>query len=74
MSTLTVQIPDDEFAELEALARQDHLPVEEEAKVAIRQFLQTREQANVFQPELPSRGVTLLTDEQIRQYKNEGRE
>ena len=44
MSTLTVQIPDNEFAELEALARQDNLPVEEEAKAAIRQYATTRRQ------------------------------
>ena len=74
MSTLTVQIPDTDLAKLRACADADKVSVEHEALLAFRQFFQTREQANIFQTELPARGVTLLTDEQIRQYKNEGRE
>ncbi len=74
MSTLTVNIPDTEFAKLRACAAADKVSVEHEALIAFRQFLQTREQANAYQTELPAKGVTPLTDEQIRQYKNEGRE
>ena len=48
MSTLTVTISDKEFAKLRACADADKLSVEDEALIACRQFLQTREQAEEF--------------------------
>lgn len=48
MSTLTVNIPDTDFAKLRACAVADKLSVEDEALAAFRQFLQAREQAGEF--------------------------
>ena len=48
MSTLTVNIPDTEFARLRACADADKVSMETEALIAFRQFLQTRAQAEEF--------------------------
>ena len=48
MSTLTVQIPDIDLAKLRACADADKVSVEDEALIACRQFLQSREQAEDF--------------------------
>ena len=48
MSTLTINIPDTEFAKFRAFADADHVSVEDEALAAFRQFLQARENADAF--------------------------
>ena len=88
MSTLTVQIPDQVLERLQSVARVHGCTIEQEISAAVEQavsdermieFLHNNpdellRQVDDHHARARARGAALLTDEQIRQYKNEGRE
>lgn len=86
MATLLIHnIPEQELAELDALARQDNVALEEEAICAIRDYTAARrsketliprerllEEAQALHRDMASQGVC-LTQEQIRSAIQEAR-
>ena len=88
MSTLTVNIPDQVRERLESVARVHGHTLEEEVSAAVEQAVSDERmieflhdnpdellrQVSAHHGRMRAAGAAPLTDEQIRQYKNEGRE
>jgi len=88
MSTLTVNIPDQARQRLESIARVHGRTLEQEVSFAVEQAVSDERmieflhdnpdellrQVSVRHERMRAVGAVPLTDEQIRQYKNEGRE
>lgn len=65
MSTLTVNIPETDFAKLRAWADADKVTIEDEALAAFRQFLQVREQEHPVRPFITDRDELLRAAETL---------
>lgn len=88
MSTLTVNIPDQVRERLESVARIHGRTVEQEVSAAVEQAVNDERmieflhdnpdellrQVSAHHERTRACGAVPLTDEQIREYKNEGRE